>query len=193
MRRLERTRDTVIGHGEFADVIRTDDGRVVKLFRRVDAFDDLPNPADNETLIRVAWDEEAAHYELLQHTPELAVYAPEYFGRCVVAAVVDNGGSSVLSEYVPDCAFELEMVPGQAKKLWDLPRDVQAQVNAVRDRLQLIGLRQTSDASVFVPGSRAEFTLIDFASLRNWLDLVHYVRQNRGLPQHVRQRWSSLP
>ena len=182
---------TRVGHGEFADVIRVDESHVVKLFRRVDAFDDLPHPPDNETMVRIAWDEECKHYELLQSMPELEVFSPRYFGRCFATELIDDTGRGISSDYVPDCALELEFVPGRAKKVWQLPREIQKEVSAVCDRFQLAGLRNTGDASVFVPGSRAAFTLIDFASLSYWLELYHHLRAHRRLPDHIRTRWES--
>lgn len=180
----------MIGHGAFADVIRRTDNTVVKMFRRMIVTQDPPLvPADNDAVIRATWDEECGCYELLASHPELEKYAAKYFGRVSVTEVLDDRGKSVLSDYVPDCAFELEFVPGVAEKIIYLSEDWRTRVDAVLDGFARIGIRRSNDGCAFVPGVRAELTLVDFSPMVEWTRLTDILADAGQLPQDIRERY----
>jgi hypothetical protein len=180
----------MIGHGAFADVIRRTDNTVVKIFRRQIVTHDPPLvPADNDVVIRATWDEECGCYELLASHPALEKYAAKYFGRVSVTEVLDERGESVLSDYVPDCAFELELVPGVAEKIRNLSENWLNLADSVFDRFATIGILKSYDGCAFVPGTRAELTLVDFSPMVRWTSLTDILADAGQLPQDIRERY----
>ena len=70
-----------------------------------------------------------------------------------------------IEPFVQGCGLLLERIPGRDRKFAELEPGLEIRVDAVLRSMQdRIGIDDPWDGSCFVPGSRAAFTLIDFAT-----------------------------
>jgi hypothetical protein len=70
-----------------------------------------------------------------------------------------------------------------------LPRAVARIVRQFFESLDAVGIRHSRDGSIFTPGSRGGFTLIDFATEDVLAVLPRILERDGILPDHVRRRW----
>jgi hypothetical protein len=152
----------LIDHGGCADIYLLPQGRVMKAFRRRAHTNDVVQDwTDHDAITKAQFRGEALAYEHLQSLPALAVYAPQYFGRADPLAIL---GSDVHERYVPPCGIVLEFIAGRAQKLALLDPATEERVAEIVEQLKdSLKIDNVWDASCFVPGSRADFTVIDFA------------------------------
>jgi len=152
----------LIDRGGCADIYLLPEGRVMKAFRRrAHTNDIIHNWADHDAITKAQFRAEALAYERLQSLPALALYAPEYFGRADPLSILS---ADLHEQYVPPCAILLEFIAGRATKLAHLDPATEERVAEIVERLRdSLKIDNVWDASCFVPGSRAEFTVIDFA------------------------------
>lgn len=158
-----------IARGAFADVLDMCDGSVVKAYRRQRHTDRaVQDWRDQDALTQGFFEAEVAIYERLSHHPDLAVFAPRFLGR------VDPCGLSALADppeegYIRNCGLRLEKILGKDIKVSQLQEPIRGEVEKVLERLrEEVGAGHVWDASCFVPGSQAKFTLIDFATWDGW-------------------------
>lgn len=150
--------------GGCADIYELPDGRVLKAFRRrshtygfVESYWD-----DHDAITRAQFRAEALAYERLQALPDLEIYVPRYFGRLDPIEFLQLGPDD--RRYVRGCGLVLERIPGRAWKMAHLEEELEASASRVLEQIRdQLELEQVWDASCFSPGSRASFTLIDFA------------------------------
>ena len=68
------------------------------------------------------------------------------------------------TRYIADCGFVLEYIPGTPIKLVHLNPTIRCQVEDLLERFEEeVRLGHVWDSSCFVPGTRADFAVIDFA------------------------------
>jgi hypothetical protein len=151
--------------GGNADLFDIGDARVMKAFRRKSYFATPPlDWRDHEAMTRAMFRTEARAYERLQRHPDLAPYAPNYYGIENPHRVLHDL-SDADSRYVGGCGLVLERIAGVATKLSSLDKIVQTKIAAVLKRFRdELDIEYVWDASCFVPGSRAPFTVIDFST-----------------------------
>lgn len=148
-----------IAGGVFSEVFAIGDGRAVKAFVEV-----IPsvNPRADPTLIpRIGFAAEVRAYDSLRKRPDLEAYCPRFFGN------VNPLDLPLPAEWplAAGCGVVLEHIPGRDEKLSSLPRQLRERVEGVIDRIQdATGVDWPWDGSCFIPGTRAEFTIIDIAT-----------------------------
>lgn len=153
----------LIDRGGTADVLELPQGRVLKAFRRRAHTNDIVTEwNDHDAITRAQFRAEARAYEQLQVHRSLEIYVPCYFGRIDPIEVLQLPASD--ETYVRGCGLILERIPGCALKLAHVDDLIEEKVSIVMEELRdTLGLDQVWDASCFVPGTRAPFTVIDFA------------------------------
>lgn len=188
---LTHTPNTLIGTGAFGDILRLDDGTVVKLFRRMEVtHDPIETPVDHEVVIRAVWDAEASAFELAAKTPGLGEYLVPFHGRCRITDVIDGTGQSIATRYVLDCGIRLAFVPGRAEKVAHMQKHpLFPEIDKYLDRLADSGIKSPYDGSVFVPGLNKPFTVIDVATWEAMAELTGALAMTGRLPDHIRARW----
>lgn len=135
------------------------EGKVLKAFRRVSP---AVAPRVDPTLIpRIAFNAELRAYTRLQSQPDLALFAPAFFGSADPSSFpITNPGS-----YCTSCGLVIEKIAGEPIKIAALSDELLGGVELVLEQMQdRIILDDPWDGSCFIPGSRAPFTLIDFAT-----------------------------
>jgi hypothetical protein len=183
----------LIAKGAFGDIFSSEDNTIIKLFRRQQVtHNSTEDASDHDVVLRAVWDAECAAYEMLAGRSELARYTPRYFGRLRISDVLNESGESVGEEYLLDCAYRLQRVPGRDVKVgWLQGEAIFPKVDAFLDLLNEIGIRHPYDSSVFVPGVETEFTVIDVATWDAMAELTDPLVLHGRLPNHVRARWGS--
>jgi hypothetical protein len=174
-----------LDYGGSADVFLLSEDRVLKAFRRRrHTHEEVSGWADHDAITRAQFRAEARAYEQLQSSPSLEIYAPKYFGR--VDPVEYLGSSEEV--YVRGCGIVLEFIPGRAQKFAHLDGFLEPQVAIVVEQMRdAFGLDQVWDGSCFVPGTRAPFTIIDFA-LWNAENYEMALAEERNLTPNERAR-----
>ncbi len=164
------------------------DGTVVKAFRRLQHTDHpTTNREDHDRITRLLWRTEAETYERLQNALPLECYVPKYHGRVDPQAL---GLPQALAKgpYLPGCGLLLEKLEGTDVKVAHLEPELQQRVEAVLERIgDTCGKLDLWDASCFYPGSRAEFTLIDFAVPDEYGELIDILNRRGALPEQTRR------
>ena len=148
-----------LGHGAFSEVFDIGGGRVLKAFFAVPPS--VAPHADASLIPRLAFRAELEAYLRLADQPDLAIFTP----RC--DGVADPLAFALRSNraFVQGCGLLLERIPGRDRKFAELEPGLEIRVDAVLRSMQdRIGIDDPWDGSCFVPGSRAAFTLIDFAT-----------------------------
>lgn len=148
-----------IASGDFAEVFELGDGKVLK------AFFDLATAArpdgDRTFIPRILFAAEVDAYVRLQQHPDLEVYVPRYFGT------VDPRSFDLSTDrrYSSASGMVLERIDADEFKLHQLDEGILPEVESVIDRIkETVGVDHPWDASCFIPGTRAPFTIIDFAA-----------------------------
>lgn len=148
--------------GACADIYLLPEGKVLKAFKRKPHVNGpVLDWTDHDLIVRAQFRAEAQAYENLISFKELAIYTPQYYGRANPNEMLNVSTSE---RYIDDCGFILELIPGKAVKLAHLKKDLEQRVSEVAEKLRdTLKIGNVWDASCFVPGTRAEFTLIDFS------------------------------
>lgn len=171
------------------------DGSVLKAYRRQrHTSRPVEDWRDHEVLTRGFFEAEAVAYERLAQNAGLAVFTPKFMGRADPCQFPD------LTEppqegYVKDCALRLERIAGKDVKVSLLRQPIRGEVETVLKRLRDdIEAGHVWDASCFVPGSRARFTLIDFATWDGFTDLQILLEERGRFTDEERAgfRWGTL-
>jgi hypothetical protein len=105
-----------------------------------------------------------------------------------VVEVVDESGVNVSGEYLLDCAYRLQRVPGRDVKVGSLEGTLFRRVDSYLDELYELGIRHPYDSSVFVPGLSAGFTVIDIATRDAMAEFTELLELHGTLPADVRAR-----
>ena len=172
-----------LSSGAFCEVFNVGGGRILKAFYQIRS---KAAPGADPTLIpRMMFNHERRVYSSLQAFPELEVYVPRFLGA---ASPLDYPLQSTRT-FVPFCGLILELIPGNDVKLAELPRPIQRRVEEVIEKMQRrIGLGDPWDASCFVPGTRADFTIIDFATPTERLHELDVILEKHGtVPVHLQR------
>jgi hypothetical protein len=150
--------------GAYAVVFDVGDGTVVKAYRRKRTTNlAVGEWCDHEAIIKATWANEVRAYEKLMSDRELVDFVPRFHGRCDPLELIPSAvvGSLPL---VHGCGLRLEKINGTAIKLAALDDDIRKAVERVLWQiLDAVQPGNVWDSSCFVPGSRAAFTIIDFA------------------------------
>jgi hypothetical protein len=153
----------LIGRGAFSWVITgTENGCVYKIFKRhthpdytgEDPFDDERNSA----VFRAELDA----YKIIERHEDLRIHAPDFLGAVQVKGVVDTNGCDISDGFLLDCCLCIERVLGEAQKLNQLV-EVHDHLKRFETSLKAVGVKYTLDSSVFSPGDKDRFKVIDFA------------------------------
>jgi hypothetical protein len=145
--------------GAFCDVFDLGDGRVFKAFRRIRPA--VHPAADPDLIPQIAFGAELLAYETLKRHPRIASYAPAFFGAADASSFLQDD----VPRYAPGCGLILEKIPGEPRKLFELEAELEREVARVIDEMgEVVFLDDPWDGCCFVPGTRASFTLIDFAT-----------------------------
>lgn len=176
-----------IGFGSFADVYVLPEGRALKAYRRKSHVNRVVRIGDDNDLLTAAhFEAEVRAYELLQSIKELEKYLPRYFGRADPAECLELDPADL--RYVRNCGIVLERIPGRAEKVAHLDQTIQKEVEAVLKMFSEVLPRvNVWDASCFVPGIRAEFSLIDFALFES-LEYETYLHEYDSLSPKLRDK-----
>jgi hypothetical protein len=183
---------SILEAGNFADILDLGDGTVVKAFRRLGHTHrtDIAQE-DQDALTRGFFLNEARAYEALQNHPDLEVFVPRFEGR-MDPTQLEVPGQTGANVYVAGCGLRLERIHGEAVKIAHLAPDMQTRVEEVLETMQeRIGLRDPWDGSCFVPGSRAVFTVIDFATWNDWYEYYEMLEERGTLTESARRRLSA--
>lgn len=84
-----------------------DAGRATKVFL---------SGADTEWSRRRFYSELAA-YAIVQLHSELVALTPTFYGQCHIASVLDKDDADLSSQFLLDCAYEMELLQGQFTKI----------------------------------------------------------------------------
>jgi hypothetical protein len=91
---------------------------------------------------------------------DLRTHVPHYFGRPTVSDVLDSDEASIASAYHLDCCLELEYIPGECLKFYELPDEAVA-VQLLRRFDGKVAYH--FDGSFFNWNDPARIKVIDFA------------------------------
>ncbi len=160
-------RKKIIGKGDHADVVHIGNGQVIKAFKRIPhSMTKVLDWTDHDAMTRATFRVEERAYKRLAEFPDLELFAPKFF-KSVDPIKYLGLNDKHASKYVTGCGILLEYIPGTASKLADLEPEIEKKVDAFLNRFRIqaeIADIHVWDASCFVPGARAEFTVIDFAT-----------------------------
>ena len=142
-------------------------------------------------MTRAEFRSEARAYERLQAFPELELFAPKYFGRADPTEVPLKRPDAA-TKYLRGCGLVLEHIFGVPAKLAHVEPVLQSKAEAVLKRFRYeVDIRNVWDASCFIPGSRAEFTVIDFGGWDNFADYQISLNETGRLSAELRMRLES--
>ena len=130
----------------------TESGRATKLFFS------LPDPVRS----RKIFESQVAAFELVQGHPRLVHLTPAYYGRSSVASVVDEGGNDVSANYLSDCAYEMQLLPGPFYKIGDCVGSKNR--SEIEAAFRAVGVRFMNDADVMLDRAGEIIKVIDFAT-----------------------------
>ena len=189
--KLGATSSPQIGSGQYADVFRISNEAVVKVFRRVGvAAAPLGDEHDHYVAIKVICEAECEAYDLATAHPRLSTFVPSGFQRIVVSDVLNERGLSIADQYVLDGAYQMEFILGTAvKSTHPAVASQWAAVDAILEEMREIGIEYVYDSSIFVPGSRAPFTVIDFARWDAAAEVQSWLSSSGRLPERFRKQW----
>lgn len=150
--------------GAYAAVFDLGDGTVVKAYRRKrTTILPVGEWRDHEAIIRATWANEVRAYAQIMCDPNLQSFVPEFYGYCNPLELISEDVVGSL-QLLPGCGLRLERIEGRALKLAALASDCRQTVERLLWRIrEAVEPGNVWDSSCFVPGSRAEFTIIDFA------------------------------
>lgn len=187
------TTKSLVGEGGYSHIFAYDADTVIKLFRRQRIVEgEIAEEGDHEVVLRAVFDAECSAYERLAQYPDLARFAPHFYGRVVVPDVLSPTGESIAASYLPDCAYRIQRIPGTDCKLGQLTGSaLQSEIEKFLVALEVLGICYTCDGSVFVPGIGTPFMLIDFATWDAMADLANGLIANGRLTDASRARWAA--
>lgn len=180
--------------GAYAAVFDLGDGTVVKAYRqKYTTTIAVGEWCDHEAIIRATWANEVRAYtQLMAADLDLRNFVPRFYGQCDPLDLISSAAIGSL-RLMPGCGIRLERIDGRAAKLAALDDDLREAVTRILWRIRdVIEPGNVWDSSCFVPGSRAEFTIIDFA-LWDGVDDYSEPLERRGyLLEHQRAELQSL-
>lgn len=179
--------------GAYGAVFDFGDGTVVKAYRRkhTTAFA-VGAWHDHEAIIRATWANEVRAYARLMAEPDLCNFVPKFYGRCDPMTVIPQAALGSI-DLLPGCGIRLERIGGRATKLAALNHDVRVAVEGVLWRIRdAVEPGNVWDSSCFVPGSRAAFTIIDFALWDGVDDFSEPLERHGHLSEHQRAELDAL-
>lgn len=145
-----------ISDGDSSDVFRSVDGkRVYKLYRRAahpKYVNDPPRLFQNEVIA----------YEAAMRTEFIRAHVPQFYGKTEVADVVDDSGQSLIEAYHGDCCLELAFIPGECRKIGEIPEECEHVPVALMRSIGEV-MRCTFDGSFFNWCDQDRVIAIDFA------------------------------
>lgn len=176
----------LIGSGAFADVFDLGDGTVVKAYKRISHSGEVWDWQDHDALTVEMFAAEARAYETLRNIPDLAVYAPIFYGRSDPCSLVDPKQAE---EYVAGCGLVLEMIAGKDTKVASPHFPSKAEIEPILERFaNEVTSGNVWDSSCFIPGSRAQFTFIDFAVWEHLLECEEMLTDQGQFTAQQRQQ-----
>ena len=178
---------TFLNSGAFADVFDMGDGYVAKVFRRKPCtHEPVIDWEDHDWIVRMVCNVELAAYAKVALDPEIADHFPRCHG---IISAIDVPPAARGPRYVAGCAFRIERVNGHDQKVGLLRPPLRPRADLVLARVKELCPRiETVDASCFVPGPRAAFSLIDFALWRDMGDAQMILGQTGKVPTELRRR-----
>lgn len=176
-----------ISQGGFADIYRVSEDRVLKAFRRKPhANRPVTNWEDHDLVTEAHFRAERNAYEEIHRHSDLEKYIPRYFGEADPSRIIRT--ESTDNEYVKGCGILMEYIPGEAIKLAHLEPNIQTEVELVVDQFsEILNNVNVWDASCFCPGTRAKFTVIDFA-LWESEEYENLLYHNSSLSREIREK-----
>ncbi len=150
--------------GAYAVVFYMGNGTVVKAYlRRRMTRVAVGDWADHEAIIRAVWANEVRTYQRLASRPDLRVFVPEFVGPCDPLQVLPVQRIGTL-RLMQGCGLRLERIHGTPTNWTTVDLELRPSVEGVlRHLIDTIQPGNVWGSACFVPGSRAAFTLIDFA------------------------------
>lgn len=107
-------------------------------------------------IARVCCDEIKA-YQIAQSHPEASQLVPAFYGETATKQILDANGQPLNQQFFADLGYEMELVPGEVRKLRDTPE--QGRVERI---FHAAGIAYTQDASMIQSGER--IAVIDFGT-----------------------------
>jgi hypothetical protein len=169
--------------GNFADVYDLGDGTILKAFLTLHAPGRPATYWEHQDLVtRRVFRAEAEAYEKLQAHAEIEPFLPRYFGRVDPTALNLSGGRR--GPYLQGCGILLERLSGKEMKIGCLPHTLLAEADKLIDKMaEVLGRMELTDASCFVPGSRRDFTVVDFGLWNRYSEVRHQLAIEGSLSQ----------
>jgi hypothetical protein len=119
---------------------------------------------------------------------DLADFVPRFYGRCDPLELIPLAAIESIP-LVAGCGLRLEKIDGRATKLAALDQDLRKTVDGILWRiLAAVEPGNVWDSSCFVPGSRAAFTIIDFALWDGVDDFSEPLERCGRLSEHQRSQ-----
>lgn len=180
---------TIIASGGFADIVDLGNGKVAKIFRRIShSHEEVSQWEDHNWITQQLFNAEVRAYDLIHNEDILRSYIPAYFGRIQVSEL-DLGSEHSNRHYLPDCAFVMERLCGEDKKVANIENQLKCTIVALLGQIKkrIAGI-DVLDASCFIPGSRGDFTVVDFALWSGYPDAQCELAQHGSLSSDVRTR-----
>lgn len=178
---------TLFGRGGFADVLDLSDGTVVKLYKRMPHTNDqVQHWSDHDAITRMLSRVEFEAYQQLQDHPAIERFISRFFGSVAVSNIQLPSDLSP-EQYVTGYGIRLEKIIGREAKVAHLNLNLHTRVGEVLESIRdTVGELNVWDSSCFVPGSRAEFCLIDFALWDGYVEATEILAFEGRLPPDLR-------
>jgi hypothetical protein len=147
-----------IGSGVYADVFAVD----AKAFKAFKSGPEIP-PRQTKAGRRRVFECQCEAFQLASADPILRNHIAAFYGSCVIEDVLDVAGKSIISSYLPDCCYALELIgsDGVDSKVtaeWVVQQG--DHLKAAIERFGLIGI-DVHDSSVFDYADPDRFKFID--------------------------------
>lgn len=134
--------------GAYGTVFFTSDGRATKVFKH---RNDAPQSHTADV-----YESEVKAYELATSNTETAKFVPEFFGRVLVAKIVDATGQDISSEYELSLAYQMQKIDGHFIKQ-------SCSSTEIGELFSKVGIFHLTDTSVILDDMRNISCVIDFA------------------------------
>jgi len=175
----------LLSRGASAAVFDAENDMVLKVGIRPASA--VGNPGDHDFLVQAFCHHERRAYERLQALPDLVRFTPRYFGRADLSDwpnLTPPDGKVI----VPGTGMLLEWLHGKEHKMGNT---LEEPFFSIADRaldgiLEVVGPCWPYDASAFVPGSRAEVALIDFAHWKDFDEHLEALGRDGALTEQCR-------
>lgn len=141
--------------GAYGTVFFTPDGRATKVFKR---RNDAPQSHATDV-----YESEVKAYELASSSSEIVNFVPQFYGRVIVAKIVNYLGQDISSEYELNLAYQMKKIDGDFIKH-------SCYSTEIGDLFSRVGILHFTDTSVILDDKNNICCVIDFATQEHILE-----------------------